>query len=168
MDRKETMQLLKAIAILFPASAPLAEEIALDIWERNMRNIPFDIAYEAFNEYVVENRYAPTISDIVKGVKEIQEENEKVLTRIKSTFIEICDMWGAKKSKELYDIYSYLIELNSSDLNKSLGIALDMKKATIEYIKDKERIAIESGKEFSELGKLSEWLKKYRPEGTNG
>ena len=95
MDSKETMQLLKAIAILFPASAPLAEEVALDIWERNMRNIPFDIGYEAFNEYVVESRYSPTISDIVKGAKKIQEENEKVLTRVRNTFVEICDMWGA-------------------------------------------------------------------------
>lgn len=164
MDRKETMQLLKAIAILFPASAPLAEEVALDIWERNMRNIPFDIAYEAFNEYVVESRYAPTISDIVKGAKKIQEENEKVLTRVRNTFIEICDMWGAKKSKELYDIFCYLVELNGPDLNKSLRIALDMKEAAIEYIKDKERIAIENNKAFTEIGSLKDWFEIYNTE----
>ena len=90
-----------------------------------------------FNEYVVESRYAPTISDIVKGAKKIQEENEKVLTRVRNTFVEICDMWGAKKSKELYDIFCDLVELNGPDLNKSLRIALDMKEAAIEYIKDK-------------------------------
>lgn len=164
MKREEVEELLLTIAELFPASAPKASDRVFRIWEKSLADISFDVGYRALNRYVINARYAPTISDIIGEANKIEDENKALVDRIRNTFVEICDMWGSKKSKELYDEYSDLIDLNGPDLNKSLRIALDMKEAAIEYIKDKEQVAIENGKEFTEIGNLKNWFEIYNLE----
>lgn len=164
MNREEVKELLMTIAELFPASAPKASDRVFLIWEKSLADISFETGYRALNRYVINARFAPTISDIIGEANKIESENSALLDRVINTFVEICDMWGSKKSKELYEIYSYLVELNGPDLNKSLRIALDMKEAAIEYIKDKERIAIENNKAFTEIGSLKDWFEIYNTE----
>lgn len=169
MDKSELKELLMTITDLYPASAPKASERVFAVWERSMKDVEYGTAFNVLCEYSANSRYAPTISDIIAGVKKIEEKENELIRLIKNIFVAICDFWGETKTVELYDAYmDKLSEVDGGDLKKRYDYAVKMQTDAFMYIKGRELIAERRCKEFSELGELSEWLKKYRPEGANG
>jgi len=169
MDRNELKELLMTITDLYPASAPKASERVFAVWERSMKDVEYGTAFNVLCEYSKDSRYAPTISDIMNGVKKIEEKENDLVRLIKNIFVAICDFWGETKTVELYDTYmNKLAEVDGRDLKKQYDYAMKMQTDAFMYIKGRELFADRHCKEFSELGKLSDWIKKYRPEGTDG
>ncbi len=64
MNRQEFGLLAAAIKTAYANEKLLPNNQAMELWYRNLKDIPYEVASAAFDKWVVTSRWAPTIADI--------------------------------------------------------------------------------------------------------
>lgn len=90
MDKKEFAMFSMALKTYYPREQLLPNEQAMELWYKQLQDIPFDIAELALNKWVAINKWSPSIADIretatsikLGNVPEWSEAWEKVINAI--------------------------------------------------------------------------------------
>ena len=90
MDRKEFAMFTMALKTYYPREQLLPNEQAMELWFKQLQDIPFDIAELSLNKWVAQNKWSPSIADIretatsikLGNVPEWSEAWEKVINAI--------------------------------------------------------------------------------------
>ena len=64
MTRDEFINLTKAIKTFYPRDNMLPNMEAMELWYRELSDIPYTVAEAALRKYVSTNKFSPTIADI--------------------------------------------------------------------------------------------------------
>ncbi len=64
MEFSEFAKLAKAMKAVYTQPNFLPNDFAMKLWHNMLKDIPYDIACVAVENYIATNRYAPTIADI--------------------------------------------------------------------------------------------------------
>jgi hypothetical protein len=64
MTREEFINLAKAIKTFYPRDNMLPNMEAMELWYRELSDIPYTVAEAALRKYVSTNKFSPTIADI--------------------------------------------------------------------------------------------------------
>lgn len=64
VDRKEFGILASAIKTYYPKENILPNQQAMELWYRELCDIPYEVAEAALRKWVVNNKWSPTIADI--------------------------------------------------------------------------------------------------------
>ena len=91
MDKKEFGILAAAIRTYYPKEQILPNQQAMELWFRELQDIPFQVAEATLRQWVATNKWSPTIADIREGAATVQhgtikdwgEAWEEVLTAVR-------------------------------------------------------------------------------------
>ena len=91
MDKKEFGILAAAIRTYYPKEQILPNQQAMELWFRELQDIPFQVAEATLRQWVATNKWSPTIADFREGAATIQhgtikdwgEAWEEVLTAVR-------------------------------------------------------------------------------------
>lgn len=72
MTRQEFWQFAAAIRTYYSRENILPNEQAMELWYRQLQDIPFPVAEAILAKWVATNKWSPSIADIRDGVAEIQ------------------------------------------------------------------------------------------------
>lgn len=72
MTRQEFWQFAAAIRTYYSRENILPNEQAMELWFRQLQDIPFPVAEAILSKWVATNKWSPSIADIRDGVAEIQ------------------------------------------------------------------------------------------------
>ena len=64
MNRDEFINIAKAIKTFYPRDNMLPNMEAMELWYRELSDIPYTVAEAALRKYVSTNKFSPTIADI--------------------------------------------------------------------------------------------------------
>ncbi|MEY8366273.1 replicative helicase loader/inhibitor [Anaerovoracaceae bacterium 41-7] len=64
MNKQEFGLLAAAIKTAYANEKMFPNNQAMELWYRNLKDIPYEVASAAFDKWVVTSRWAPTIADI--------------------------------------------------------------------------------------------------------
>lgn len=64
MDKKQFGILASAIRTYYPKEQILPNQQAMELWYRELQDIPYELAEAALRKWVVNNKWSPTIADI--------------------------------------------------------------------------------------------------------
>lgn len=64
MNKQEFATLAMAIKTYFPKENILPNQQAMELWFRELSDIPYDVAEAGLRKWVVNNKWSPTIADI--------------------------------------------------------------------------------------------------------
>lgn len=64
MTREEFMNLAKALKTFYPRDNMLPNMEAMELWYRELSDIPYTVAEAALRKYVSTNKFSPSIADI--------------------------------------------------------------------------------------------------------
>lgn len=64
MTRENMVDIIKVIIAAYPSSKIAPTSDTVNLWTNMLKDIPDEILIEAVNNYIAENKYAPTIADI--------------------------------------------------------------------------------------------------------
>ena len=64
MDKKEFSTFAMALKTYFPRDNILPNNFAMELWYRELQDIPYPVAEAALREYVHTNKFAPSIAEI--------------------------------------------------------------------------------------------------------
>ena len=106
MTKKEFAIFATAIRTYYPKESIIPNEQALELWFKQLCDIPYDIAEVVLNKWVASNRWSPSIADI----------REQATALIKGDFKEWGDAWqDVLKAISKYGSYDELKALDSLD-----------------------------------------------------
>ena len=80
MNKKEFAIWASALKTYYPKEKILPNAQALELWYKQLQNIPYDIAEITLNEWVAKNVFSPSIAEILQnaeGVK-VREKLQKL------------------------------------------------------------------------------------------
>lgn len=72
MDRKEFATFAMALRTYFPKESILPNQPAMELWYRELSDIPYNVAEAALRTWVVTNKWSPSIAEIRELVANIQ------------------------------------------------------------------------------------------------
>ena len=72
MDRKEFATFAMALRTYFPKESILPNQQAMELWYRELSDIPYNVAEAALRTWVVTNKWSPSIAEIRELVATIQ------------------------------------------------------------------------------------------------
>jgi hypothetical protein len=72
MDRKEFATFAMALRTYFPKESILPNQQAMELWYRELSDIPYSVAEAALRTWVVTNKWSPSIAEIRELVATIQ------------------------------------------------------------------------------------------------
>lgn len=130
MDKKEFAIFASALQTYYPKEGLLPTTEAMELWFRQLKDIPFELAETALNKWVATNKWSPTIADIREQTAEIQVGQiadwgagwEQVLTAIRK--YGMYDVAGAMASMD--DLTRQTVErLGFREICLSENIATD-------------------------------------------
>lgn len=92
MDRKEFATLAAAIRTFYPKENILPNQQAMELWYRELQDIPYSVAETALRKWVATNKWSPSIAEIREAVTGISKEKipdwseawENVLTAVRT------------------------------------------------------------------------------------
>ena len=64
MDQKEFAQFVMALRTYYPRENLLPNKQAMELWYRQLQDIPYQVAELALNKWVATNKWSPSIADI--------------------------------------------------------------------------------------------------------
>lgn len=64
MTREETKELFKKIMVVYPTFKPIDLSEAVNTWAKSLEKCPYRDVLEKLDNYIVENKYPPTIADL--------------------------------------------------------------------------------------------------------
>jgi len=73
MDKKEFSLLAMALRTYYPKENLLPNNEAMELWYRQLQDIPYKVAEIALNKWVATNKWSPTIADIRECSSEITQ-----------------------------------------------------------------------------------------------
>lgn len=71
MDKKEFAIFASALRTYYPKEGLLPNNEAMELWFRQLQDIPYKVAEIALNKWVATNKWSPTIADIREATAEI-------------------------------------------------------------------------------------------------
>lgn len=71
MTREEFAKFAMFIKTVYPRENVLPNEAAMEIWFRMLKHIPFETAMTAIEKWTVDNKWPPTIAEIISKADEI-------------------------------------------------------------------------------------------------
>lgn len=77
MDKKEFGVLAAAIRTYYPKEQILPNQQALELWYRELQDIPFPVAEATLRQWVATSKWSPTIADIREGAATVQHGSMK-------------------------------------------------------------------------------------------
>lgn len=91
MDKQEFAKFAMALKTYYPKEGLLPNQQAMELWFRQLEDIPYQLAEIALNKWVATNKWSPTIADIREAVASVSYGEkplwsdgwEQVLTAIK-------------------------------------------------------------------------------------
>lgn len=96
MNREQVIELFKFVKSVYPTFEVSSKKV--DVWTKVMRDMDYYRVMERAEEYVVENKFPPTIADIaayappenetLKQMKEWRREAEQVPDEVKQRFYQ--------------------------------------------------------------------------------
>lgn len=72
MDKRQFGQFVMALKTYYPKENLLPNEQAIELWYRQLQDIPYDLAEITLNSWVATNKWSPTIADIRERACEIK------------------------------------------------------------------------------------------------
>ena len=130
MDKKEFAIFASALRTYYPKEGLLPNNEAMELWYRQLKDIPFNLAETALNKWVATNKWSPTIADIREqsaeitsgGVADWGQGWEQVLKAIRQ--YGMYDVAGAMASMD--DLTRQTVErLGFRDICMSENVAVD-------------------------------------------
>lgn len=70
MNRQEFAQYAMALKTYYPKEKILETNQAMELWFHQLKDIPYDIAQGSLIEWVKENKYSPSIAEILRKADE--------------------------------------------------------------------------------------------------
>lgn len=92
MDRKEFATFAAALRTFYPKEQLLPNQQAMELWYRELQDIPYRVAETALRKWVATNKWSPSIAEIREAVTGISKERipdwseawENVLTAVRT------------------------------------------------------------------------------------
>lgn len=72
MDKREFALFVSALKTYYPKENLLPNDQAMELWYRQLQDIPFQIAELTLNKWVATNKWSPTIADIRQAAAEVK------------------------------------------------------------------------------------------------
>lgn len=72
MDKKEFAQFVMALKTYYPRENLLPNNQAMELWYRQLQDIPFQVAEAALNKWVATNKWSPSIAEIREMTATVQ------------------------------------------------------------------------------------------------
>ena len=72
MDKKEFSMYAMAIRTYYPKESILPNQQAMELWYRELQDIPYDVAEAALRQWVATNKWSPSIADIREMASTVQ------------------------------------------------------------------------------------------------
>ena len=73
MDKKEFAQFVMALKTYYPRENLLPNNQAMELWYRQLQDIPYQVAEAALNKWVATNKWSPSIADIREITATVQK-----------------------------------------------------------------------------------------------
>ena len=77
MDKKEFGVLAAAIRTYYPKEQILPNQQAMELWYRELQDIPYVVAETSLRKWVATNKWSPSIADIREGAVTVQHGEAK-------------------------------------------------------------------------------------------
>ena len=77
MDKKEFGLFASALRTYYPREALLPNQQAMELWYRELQDIPFPIAEASLRQWVATNKWSPSIADIREQAATVQHGSIK-------------------------------------------------------------------------------------------
>jgi hypothetical protein len=74
MDRKEFATFAAALRTFYPKEQLLPNQQAMELWYKQLEDIPYHIAETALQKWVATNKWSPSIAEIREAVTDISKE----------------------------------------------------------------------------------------------
>lgn len=81
MNKKEFAAFAMALQTYFPREQLLPNKQAMELWYRQLKDIPLQIAEMALQKWVATNKWSPSISEIFSMVEKIHWEAYEITSR---------------------------------------------------------------------------------------
>lgn len=75
MDKKEFSTFAMALRTYYPKEQILPNQQAMELWYRELQDIPYAVAEAGLRKWVSTNKWSPTIADIREMTSEVQHGN---------------------------------------------------------------------------------------------
>jgi len=106
MDKKEFALLAAALKTYYPKENLLPNSQAMELWYRQLQDMPYQVAEAALNMWVVINKWPPTIADL----------REKAVSVVNGPQLLWSDGWGqVMKAIKKYGSYKQTVAMDSFD-----------------------------------------------------
>lgn len=76
MTKQEFAQFVMALKTYYPRETLLPNNQAVELWYRQLSDIPYNIAEVALNQWVATNKWSPSIADIRETANGIQNDEK--------------------------------------------------------------------------------------------
>lgn len=74
MDRKEFATFAAALRTFYPKEQLLPNQQAMELWYKQLEDIPYHVAETALQKWVATNKWSPSIAEIREAVTDISKE----------------------------------------------------------------------------------------------
>ena len=76
MTKQEFAQFVMALKTYYPRETLLPNNQAVELWFRQLSDIPYNVAEIALNQWVATNKWSPSIADIREAANGIQNDEK--------------------------------------------------------------------------------------------
>ena len=114
MERKETIELLKAVTTYYPNFKVEDPRATLDAWHNVLQDFEFESIQANLMAFVKISRFAPSVADLVR----VQSIKERIVPNYEETK-QMIRKWDADKANTAE---KEVVEQHLAELRKILGI----------------------------------------------
>lgn len=100
MTKKEFAVMVKCILAYYPNSQALQSPEAVELWYRQLSDIPYEIANGALDRWVASNKWPPTIADIREAAVDLVEGETEDWSEGWEAVIKAIGRWGMHREAE--------------------------------------------------------------------
>lgn len=100
MNKREFAIFASALRTYYPKENILPNEQALELWFKQLQDIPYNVAEVTLNKWVAINKWSPTIADIRVGATEIVEGGAKEWGDAWQEVLRAINKYGSYREQE--------------------------------------------------------------------
>lgn len=149
MTNEKLVDTLKLIKDLYPATGPNISERVIVFWGKCFKEYSDDVVDKALAEALKENKYAPTINEIVTKCEEAVVEHNRLLRYLNNIYFEIIDLYP-RDAKNSQNAEAYCSFVQKEEEAKWLERAIRVKKRFYDFYYERN--------ENEPLPDFTEWL----------
>jgi hypothetical protein len=100
MDKREFAIFASALRTYYPKENILPNQQAMELWFKQLQDIPYNVAEVTLNKWVATNKWSPSIADIRAGATELTEGGAKEWGDAWQEVLKAISIYGSYREQE--------------------------------------------------------------------